>query len=525
MDNIFDLVFSTKIVQPLHRNNTKPSQRPIRKYYSADKVIEIVKEDNTTKIITYITGDPYNSNYMKIELLTGNALTSLNHYYLHRDSQSSIVAISKADSSGALVEQRYFDAWGNLKNAIVSNVTLTPNSLGWISSLLLDRGYTGHEHLNTVGLIHMNGRLYDPKLKRFLSPDNFVQDAFNTQNYNRYGYVLNNPLLYTDPSGEVFGIGEAIIIGIAVAVISNAVNNVINGVPFWYGTGKAAVIGGASAAISFGIGKAVEGLAIFDKALFQAGMHGISGGLMNVLGGGEFGSGFASGVVSSLISSVIQARVDSKNFATNNPGLFKAIMIASGGLSGGLSSTIAGGKFVDGFRQGVITSGLNHALHGGDGDGGGEEEKKLYEKTGDDYGSDFWERATNPVFWKDFGERLIFGDGDPNIIKAEIDNPFFGGGAKIKGLKWLTQMAKKPNFVSSSVKKVGNFFELSVKNKGSNGSYTIYKKYINYEGKTIKMFHDTYDKTGKFLHREFMIGQERIKIWWNGTREWFSKWR
>jgi hypothetical protein len=48
----------------------------------------------------------------------------------------------------------------------------------------------------------MNGRLYDPKLHRFLQPDNYVQDPSNTQNYNRYGYVLNNPLKYTDPSGE-----------------------------------------------------------------------------------------------------------------------------------------------------------------------------------------------------------------------------------------------------------------------------------------------------------------------------------
>ena len=47
----------------------------------------------------------------------------------------------------------------------------------------------------------MNGRLYDPKLHRFLQTDNYVQDPGNTQNYNRYGYVLNNPLKYTDPSG------------------------------------------------------------------------------------------------------------------------------------------------------------------------------------------------------------------------------------------------------------------------------------------------------------------------------------
>ena len=59
---------------------------------------------------------------------------------------------------------------------------------------ILDRGYTGHEHFFEVGLIHMNGRMYDPKMQRFLSPDNYIQDLYNTQNYNRYGYVLNNPL-------------------------------------------------------------------------------------------------------------------------------------------------------------------------------------------------------------------------------------------------------------------------------------------------------------------------------------------
>ncbi len=69
---------------------------------------------------------------------------------------------------------------------------------------VLDRGYTGHEHLEDIGLIHMNGRLYDPILHRFLAPVNYVQDPFNTQNFNRYGYVLNNPY-YTNPSGRLFG--------------------------------------------------------------------------------------------------------------------------------------------------------------------------------------------------------------------------------------------------------------------------------------------------------------------------------
>src|SRR5690606_28899040 len=55
----------------------------------------------------------------------------------------------------------------------------------------------------------------NPVQGRFLSPDNYIQDPFNTQNYNRYGYVLNNPLMYTDANGE-FIFTAAVLIGVAV---------------------------------------------------------------------------------------------------------------------------------------------------------------------------------------------------------------------------------------------------------------------------------------------------------------------
>jgi len=76
---------------------------------------------------------------------------------------------------------------------------------------LFDRGFTGHslsrhevdgKHLDNFDLINMNGRVYDPWLGRFLSPDPFVQAPTYSQNFNRYSYALNNPLKYTDPSGE-----------------------------------------------------------------------------------------------------------------------------------------------------------------------------------------------------------------------------------------------------------------------------------------------------------------------------------
>jgi RHS repeat-associated protein len=61
--------------------------------------------------------------------------------------------------------------------------------------------FTAHEHLDDFCLINMNGRMYDPVLAMFLSPDPFIQSPETTQNFNRYAYVLNNPLKYTDPTG------------------------------------------------------------------------------------------------------------------------------------------------------------------------------------------------------------------------------------------------------------------------------------------------------------------------------------
>ena len=104
----------------------------------------------------------------------------------------------------------------SLENAKINKSSLqTRTSLGrmrnpqnWIYASvqepqLINRGYTGHEMLPEFDLINMNGRCYDPVVGRFLSTDNFVQDPFSSQCYNRYSYCLNNPLKYSDPSGEL----------------------------------------------------------------------------------------------------------------------------------------------------------------------------------------------------------------------------------------------------------------------------------------------------------------------------------
>jgi RHS repeat-associated protein len=69
-----------------------------------------------------------------------------------------------------------------------------------------NQGFTGHRHNNTgtndLGLIYMNARYYLPEVGRFISPDTIVPDPNNPQSHNRYAYVLNSPVNYTDPSGH-----------------------------------------------------------------------------------------------------------------------------------------------------------------------------------------------------------------------------------------------------------------------------------------------------------------------------------
>lgn len=70
-----------------------------------------------------------------------------------------------------------------------------------VSFSITNRGFTGHEHMQQFGLINMNGRMYDPILARMLSPDPLVTNSALSQDYNRYAYVRNNPMKFTNPSG------------------------------------------------------------------------------------------------------------------------------------------------------------------------------------------------------------------------------------------------------------------------------------------------------------------------------------
>ncbi|MDT3337935.1 RHS repeat-associated core domain-containing protein, partial [Shewanella sp. SP1S1-7] len=96
--------------------------------------------------------------------------------------------------TGAVLQYRGYDVFGRPRDIAAGNVLLT----AWQG---VTKGYTDHEHLNEQQLIHMNGRIYDFNVGRFLSVDPFLQFPENSQSANPYSYILNNPMSGTDPTG------------------------------------------------------------------------------------------------------------------------------------------------------------------------------------------------------------------------------------------------------------------------------------------------------------------------------------
>jgi len=243
--------------------------------------------------------------------------TVTNNYVLITDHLGSITMM--VDSYDDYNEIRY-DPWGN--RYVVESFL----------DEVIDRGYTGHEHLDQLGLIDMKGRMYDPKLGRFLSPDPFVQAPTDPQNYNRYSYCLNNPLKYTDPSGEIFWVIGAIIGGLNAAHIADNLKRTGND-KFWTIVGGAA-IGALNVCCAQALGElvSVTWSGAISNAISDVGFSllsdnnenllgiaacglgtgligGAIGGLVGYKYGGRWGA-FAGGSVSAGVSCLINNRGD-----------------------------------------------------------------------------------------------------------------------------------------------------------------------------------------------------------------------
>lgn len=188
------------------------STQLLTRYYVGDRY-EFDQTSGGTKERLYLGGDAYSAP-MVLQRENGGEWTA---YNICRDYLGSITHIASLD--GTLVAEYSYDPWGRLRDP----ETLEIYAAGEEPELFLGRGFTGHEHLTWFGLINMNARLYDPLLGRFLSPDPYVQAPDFTQNFNRYSYALNNPLRYTDVTGEFLGTIITTLIRLPIAIVKGVV--------------------------------------------------------------------------------------------------------------------------------------------------------------------------------------------------------------------------------------------------------------------------------------------------------------
>ncbi len=130
-----------------------------------------------------------------------------NTRYLHTDHLGSIDTVT--NGSASIEERLAYDPHGKRRETDWSDAVIA------IEARETNRGFTDHEHLDGVGLVHMNGRVYEPELGRFLSPDPILPYPRVAGGLNRYTYARNNPLSWSDPSGftELFGGSDGASVG------------------------------------------------------------------------------------------------------------------------------------------------------------------------------------------------------------------------------------------------------------------------------------------------------------------------
>jgi RHS repeat-associated protein len=372
-----------------------------------------------------------------------------------KDHLGSLIAVT--DSTGKILKQFSYDAWGKPRNADwtrMSDSTFVHSDVS--------RGFTGQEHYDLFALVDMNGRIYDPVIGRFLSADPFIQDLTNLQAYNRYSYVLNNPLSYTDPSGYFFGkifkavfsvfkvmvapfvfvieksakwikenwrtlVVVAVAVGVSMlipgsgslllTVLSGAAGGfagnftaaILSGEKFGDAIKsglKGAAIGALSAGLSFGVGSAAQVAATEGSGALAYGVkvagHGVVQGGISKLNGGKFIHGFYSGAISG----------GTAGYTSN---MSPTGRVVSAAVIGGTTSEITGGKFANGAITGAYVMMFNEFNHMNDGSGTTNDSQRKPTVEGGAAGTFF----------------SVSTDGDIGFSPEKLEMPKWGAGPDI----------------------------------------------------------------------------------------------
>ena len=343
--------------------NATASGTPSTVLYLGDAEIATPASGGTRVVKRYLPGLILSQN------IAADGSVTTQYEYLFGDNLGSTHRIT--DAAGTLSGTNGAEAWNPWGAREDARTGAAVADTYWYNfdSSLTRHGFTGHEAMDETGLIHMNGRVYDPRLQRFVQADPLVNDPADLQSYNRYTYVLNNPLTHTDPSGYwgrrqqgYVRMAAAIVITAytgfcysqgAWAAMAGTTQNVVAVVAAGTASGfitsgnlKGAVLGGLSAGVNYGIGSGLEGMG--EGA--HVAVHALAGGVLQKLQGGSFGHGFVTAGLSEAATPLVSGT------STMGNGIRMALV-------GGTVSALTGDKFSNGAISSAFQYAFNDALH------------------------------------------------------------------------------------------------------------------------------------------------------------------
>ncbi len=328
--------------------------------YYVGKIYEEERKGSDITQFNYIFVD---GKAVAMNISRGSAAAEV--VYLHHDHLGSVMAYS--DSDGRLVQELSYDAWGRRRN---------PDTWNYFSSetdaeAYDVHGFTGHEHIDALEMINMDGRIYDPIVGRFLSPDPLIQNQEFSLSFNRYIYCLNNPLSLVDPTGYSW------ISRHWKSLVSSAIGIAVGAITGGAAAGvTAAIIGGAAGGAAGALtGALLNGANIgqIAKATFTGAFWGGMSGILNFASAGQslaeslvkhsmsqawlegaMGGNMFHGLTMGLISS--SSSIISFNYLYN---LGDYGSLAFSFVLGGTISELGGGK----FSNGAISSSFSYLFN------------------------------------------------------------------------------------------------------------------------------------------------------------------
>ena len=412
------------------------------KYYIGGLYEEKAKDGRTLERTSYIFALGDQPVAMVVRSGSGS-----DTYYFSRDPLGSTVRI--ADYRLAVIQELDYDAWGCRRD---------PRTLAYnVWDIKDDHGFTGHEHIDMFDMVNMDGRIYDPVVGCFLTPDPFVQAPGFTQSLNRYAYCLNNPLSLVDLSGYSW------ISRNWKSLVSAAVGIAVGAATLGAGAtaGIAIAAGAASGAASALTGALLNGSNIgqIAKATFWGGFWGAASGYLNNLSadedfiaslfkhaftegalegaqGGNVMHGLYMGAVSAVSNKALQAK-----FMTDSG---KTLQIVASSVVGGTVEEIGGGKFANGATTAAFSMIFNEIMHRGPTK---EQVKSAY----DFYEESFEKYETVASIYAALGGDIAYyAKTQPqfyqNACAARLSYAFNKAGIKIPRNKWTQQGKGKLNY-------------------------------------------------------------------------------